>query len=62
MLLPSGAKALNDEQTLESIGLDKGGVLYFKDLGPQIGWSTVMPHGRTCMLCILGRYTALKEN
>ena len=26
---------------MESIGIEDGGRLYFKDLGPQIGWSTV---------------------
>ena len=41
-LSSAGAKALKDEETLESIGLGKGGVLYFKDLGPQIAWSTVI--------------------
>jgi very-long-chain enoyl-CoA reductase len=37
-----GAKGLKDEDTLNSVGL-KGseGVLYFKDLGTQIGWTTV---------------------
>ena len=37
----SEAKSLKDDATLESEGLDDGGVLYFKDLGPQIGWKTV---------------------
>jgi len=35
------AKGLKDDATLESLGVKDGGVLYFKDLGPQIGWSTV---------------------
>lgn len=34
------ARALKDDATLKSLSL-KEGVLYFKDLGPQIGWSTV---------------------
>lgn len=50
----AGAKALKDEQTLESIGLGKGGALYFKDLGPQISWSTVRCHKG--VLHVLGKY------
>jgi len=34
-------KMLKDEETLESLGLRNGGRLYFKDLGPQVGWTTV---------------------
>lgn len=34
-------KTLKDEESLSSLHLDKGGQLYFKDLGPQIGWKTV---------------------
>ncbi len=34
-------KALKDDVTLESIRVGDGGILYFKDLGPQIGWTTV---------------------
>lgn len=35
-------KALKDDETLGSLGLSgKKGTLYFKDLGPQIGWTTV---------------------
>ncbi|KAK3612308.1 hypothetical protein CHS0354_011026 [Potamilus streckersoni] len=38
----SRGKMLKDEDTLESLGLTKGSpALYFKDLGPQIGWTTV---------------------
>lgn len=38
---PKG-KALKDDETLGSLGLSgKKGTLYFKDLGPQIGWTTV---------------------
>ena len=40
----SVAKSLKDDATLESLGVDDGGVLYFKDLGPQIGWKTVGLH------------------
>ncbi|XP_071844587.1 probable very-long-chain enoyl-CoA reductase art-1 [Apostichopus japonicus] len=39
-LEPKG-KSLKDEQTLNSLGLRSGSKLYFKDLGPQVGWSTV---------------------
>lgn len=34
------SKALKNEATLESLSL-KEDILYFKDLGPQIGWTTV---------------------
>lgn len=34
-------KALKDEELLETIGLKDGGKIYFKDLGPQVGWATV---------------------
>ena len=37
---PTG-KALKDEVTLEELGLNTGAMLYFKDRGLQIGWSTV---------------------
>jgi hypothetical protein len=30
-----------DEDTLESLGLNTGAMLYFKDRGLQIGWTTV---------------------
>jgi len=36
-----GGKMLKDEETLESLGLKNGSRLYFKDLGPQVGWTTV---------------------
>jgi len=39
-LEPKG-KSLGDESTLSSLGVKNGGKLYFKDLGPQIGWTTV---------------------
>lgn len=35
------AQNLKDDDTLESLGLEDDAVLYFKDLGPQIGWKTV---------------------
>ena len=31
---------LKDEEVVSKLGL-AGGKLYFKDLGPQVGWSTV---------------------
>ncbi|XP_076440618.1 very-long-chain enoyl-CoA reductase-like isoform X1 [Babylonia areolata] len=34
-------KILKDDLTLESLGLKNGSRLYFKDLGPQVGWTTV---------------------
>merc|ERR1712150_155909 len=37
---PKG-KILKDEKKLNELGLEKGGKLYFKDLGPQVGWTTV---------------------
>lgn len=37
---PKG-KMLKDSDTLENIGFSKKGTLYFKDLGPQVGWTTV---------------------
>jgi len=39
-LEPKG-KGLKDEQTLKDLGLNSGAMLYFKDRGLQIGWSTV---------------------
>ncbi|XP_014245402.1 probable very-long-chain enoyl-CoA reductase art-1 [Cimex lectularius] len=37
---PKG-KSLNDDETLADLGMKNGGRLFLKDLGPQIGWSTV---------------------
>ncbi|GAB1597617.1 very-long-chain enoyl-CoA reductase-like [Argonauta hians] len=34
-------RLLRDDETLTSLGFNKKAVLYFKDLGPQIGWTTV---------------------
>ena len=34
-------KMLKDDQTLGSLNLGKKGQLFFKDLGPQVGWTTV---------------------
>jgi len=34
-------KSLKDEESLGSLGMKNGGRLFLKDLGPQIGWSTV---------------------
>lgn len=39
-LEPRG-KSLKDEETLSSMEINNGGKLYFKDLGPQISWTTV---------------------
>lgn len=32
---------LKDSDVLRELGVKNGDKLYFKDLGPQIGWSTV---------------------
>ncbi|XP_065833951.1 probable very-long-chain enoyl-CoA reductase art-1 [Oscarella lobularis] len=34
-------KGLKEEETLESRGITSGSTVYLKDLGPQIGWTTV---------------------
>jgi len=34
-------KMVKDDDSLESLGISNGGKLYFKDLGPQVGWTTV---------------------
>ncbi|GAB1599215.1 very-long-chain enoyl-CoA reductase-like [Argonauta hians] len=34
-------RILRDEETLASLGFNEKAVLYFKDLGPQVGWTTV---------------------
>jgi len=34
-------KSLPSETSLKSLGFEDNGCLYFKDLGPQIGWKTV---------------------
>lgn len=39
--LDARGKSLKDEDTLKSLGLKNGSILYVKDLGPQIGWITV---------------------
>jgi very-long-chain enoyl-CoA reductase len=39
--LDARGKTLKDSETLQSLGLGKGGKLFFRDLGPQVGWKTV---------------------
>lgn len=39
--LDARGKTLKDEETLKSLGLKNGSIVYVKDLGPQIGWITV---------------------
>lgn len=39
--LEAKGKILSDSQPLNSLDMPNGNQLYFKDLGPQIGWSTV---------------------
>ncbi|EJU04556.1 hypothetical protein DACRYDRAFT_93078 [Dacryopinax primogenitus] len=41
LTLDGEKKPLEDEDTLDSVGLGKGGKVRVKDLGPQIGWRTV---------------------
>ena len=36
-----GGGTLKDNQTMKEIGFGDGGRIFFKDLGIQIGWSTV---------------------
>lgn len=35
-------KSVRDNDTLSTLNVNKTGKIYFKDLGPQIGWSTVI--------------------
>lgn len=35
------ARPLKDDDTLRSLDIASGGEIFFKDLGPQVGWSTV---------------------
>ena len=51
----SEGRSLKDDVTLGSLDLEAGGKLYFKDLGPQVGWTTVSTYmycyvlgGRSC--------------
>ncbi|KAH9398298.1 PREDICTED: probable very-long-chain enoyl-CoA reductase art-1 [Rhagoletis zephyria] len=39
--LESRGRSLDDKVVISSLNLNRGRVLYLKDLGPQIGWSTV---------------------
>jgi len=39
--LEAKGKGLKDTDVLKALGIKKGSKLYFKDLGPQIGWGTV---------------------
>ncbi|KAL1131036.1 hypothetical protein AAG570_012273 [Ranatra chinensis] len=39
--LDAKGRSLSDEDTLQKLGVKNGATLYLKDLGPQIGWSTV---------------------
>ncbi|XP_071118142.1 very-long-chain enoyl-CoA reductase-like [Haliotis cracherodii] len=51
-------KSLKDDQTLESLGMKSSGELFFKDLGPQVGWTTVFLTEYAGPLAIyLGFYT-----
>ena len=37
---PKG-KSISNSETVKSLNLKAGSKLYYKDLGPQIGWKTV---------------------
>lgn len=39
--LEARGKQVKDTETLKSLGLQNGGKIFIKDLGPQIGWKTV---------------------
>lgn len=39
--LDAKGKALSDSENVKTLGLKNGAKLYYKDLGPQIGWKTV---------------------
>merc|ERR1712176_1142427 len=39
--LEERGKSLKDSESLSGLGLASDCTLYFKDLGPQVGWSTV---------------------
>lgn len=39
--LEAKGKSLKDSDTIESLDLRNGSKIYLRDLGPQIGWSTV---------------------
>jgi very-long-chain enoyl-CoA reductase len=39
--LDARGKMLKDSETLQSLGLTKSGKLFYRDLGPQVGWTTV---------------------
>ena len=39
--LEAKGKFVKDEQVLGDLGVRNHGILYFKDRGPQIGWTTV---------------------
>lgn len=39
--LEARGKQVKDSDTVKALGIQNGGKLYVKDLGPQIGWKTV---------------------
>ncbi|KAL5287303.1 TECR family protein [Megaselia abdita] len=39
--LEARGKQVKDSETLKNLGVQSGGKIYIKDLGPQIGWKTV---------------------
>lgn len=55
-LEPNG-RAVKEEDTLEGLNVKDGSKLYYKDLGPQIGWKTVYIIEYTCpLLCYIVTY------
>ena len=45
-------KGLKDESTLKDLNVNSGAMLYFKDRGTQIGWSTVFMAEYAGPLCV----------
>ena len=43
---------LKDSDRLDALGLTKGGKLFFRDLGPQVGWTTVSNSCFKQFLCV----------
>ena len=48
---------LKDSDKLDSLGLGKGGKLFFRDLGPQVGWTTVSRPFNLCYVYVCSNYS-----